>query len=429
MKTLSKKLLIILLVVLITVIGINGLLLYRNITNFSDTQIRLETKQRAEQLASYIEQNMLSDDIDSIFIKELGEVIEMMNVQVAVNIGNRKIPVYNNIPVLILRRIQDNEKLIYSRAYVKNQKGDTLAFITVVEHNNEITYINQLFKAATINSLILGIVILILFFIILYILVNRPLKKVMSAMEDDMPIEFKKSSDWQAVAAVHNTAHKKRIEQKAFQNQFLQNASHELKSPLMNIQGYMEGLEDKLYSQKEASELVASESQRIKQLIDQMIRSSKAEVIETNDLKPEFIDMKSFINDLNKMIPKTIKLVYDSNKKDFYFDKIVLHIIMSNLIQNACRYTKDTIFITYNYLDENKDSYETTNKKGMTQLIVRDNGNGIDSEIQNTLFNRFVKGIDGKTGLGLSIVKRYVETTNGTIKSYNDNGAVFEIIW
>jgi two-component system OmpR family sensor kinase len=62
-------------------------------------------------------------------------------------------------------------------------------------------------------------------------------------------------------------------------------------------------------------------------------------------------------------------------------------------------------------------------------LIVSDDGLGIDPQVKDTLFDRFTMGTGGKTGLGLSIVKEYVEATNGSISAFNDNGAVFKILW
>jgi len=147
-----------------------------------------------------------------------------------------------------------------------------------------------------------------------------------------------------------------------------------------------------------------------------MIRTSKAEVVEQSDICLETIDMTSFIHDLSKMIPKNIHFTYNSTENTIFQDRTILQIIMSNLIQNACRYTKDSIEITYS-------------TQPNVFIKVRDNGPGIDPAIQEKVFQRFVKGIDGKTGLGLSMVKQYVEVTKGTIKAYNDGGAVFEITW
>jgi signal transduction histidine kinase len=184
----------------------------------------------------------------------------------------------------------------------------------------------------------------------------------------------------------------------------------------MNIQGYIEGSEDGIYSQEEANHLILNENERIKVLVEQMIRLSKAESREYSDFRYEDIDIKSFVEDIKTIVPKKIACTLDTNSKTFYFDRTVLEIIMSNLIQNASRYAKANINIKLDISDS-------------IMLIVSDDGLGIDPQVKDTLFDRFTMGTGGKTGLGLSIVKEYVEATNGSISAFNDNGAVFKILW
>ena len=88
--------------------------------------------------------------------------------------------------------------------------------------------------------------------------------------------------------------------------------------------------------------------------------------------------------------------------------------IFSNLLRNAMSYVdSDNGLIEVKKLDENR-------------YLVRDNGPGISEKVIDDIFDPFVKGVGGDTGLGLSIVKKIVETYGGEIKAYNDNGACFE---
>jgi len=59
-------------------------------------------------------------------------------------------------------------------------------------------------------------------------------------------------------------------------------------------------------------------------------------------------------------------------------------------------------------------------------VVFKDNGRGIDEDILPCVFDRFVKGVGGETGLGLSIVEKIVKTYGGTISAANSGGATFE---
>lgn len=68
-----------------------------------------------------------------------------------------------------------------------------------------------------------------------------------------------------------------------------------------------------------------------------------------------------------------------------------------------------------------------TDDKGHA-FLVRDNGSGIPAENLDKIFMPFFKGETGGTGIGLSIVRRIIDTYDGEIKAYNDNGACFEFL-
>jgi len=92
--------------------------------------------------------------------------------------------------------------------------------------------------------------------------------------------------------------------------------------------------------------------------------------------------------------------------------------LISNIISNSLRYTKDIINIKI-YKDNLNVFIEIT-----------DNGDGIDTEIIDHIFDRFIKGKNGKSGIGLSLSKAIVEAHNGNISVVNteEMGAKFLIV-
>lgn len=111
---------------------------------------------------------------------------------------------------------------------------------------------------------------------------------------------------------------------------------------------------------------------------------------------------------------KNVEIVFDTNQEEIIMavDKTKIERIVLNLLSNAIKYSKEAGFV---------DVKINTNFKVMT-LIVEDDGIGIDEKYLDTIFDRFVqinssfnRQSEG-SGIGLSIVKSFVECHNGTIK-------------
>ena len=88
--------------------------------------------------------------------------------------------------------------------------------------------------------------------------------------------------------------------------------------------------------------------------------------------------------------------------------------LFGNLISNAVRYAKETVRLTC------RDS------GGTVAVRVADDGPGVAEEDLPHVFERFYKGKDGKHGIGLAIAQSVAETYRGSLRVWNDNGAVFE---
>ncbi len=209
------------------------------------------------------------------------------------------------------------------------------------------------------------------------------------------------------------------------QLRFIQNASHELKSPLMNIQGYAEGLQAGLFNESEIDEaldIIVSESQRLKSVVEELLFMSR---IEDSGVELEFgiIELDEIINDALRTVYTRIQ------QKELDLQVIIgediairgnystLQRAFANILDNGVRYAKSRILIQCQV--EN------------SQVVVRfvDDGPGFDIKEMPKVFERFFKGEKGSTGLGMAIVKDVMNLHKGEVQIYNydQGGAVVEL--
>ncbi|MFB1099795.1 MULTISPECIES: cell wall metabolism sensor histidine kinase WalK [Bacillaceae] len=211
------------------------------------------------------------------------------------------------------------------------------------------------------------------------------------------------------------------------QRQFFQNASHELKTPLMTIQGYAEGIKDGVFTGKDQEhglEVVVSEIKRLKQLINEMILLAKLDS-EEGIYKEEQIEIEELVNlTIDRALPiasdKNIQLTY--NKLPAIVingDKEKLLRAMMNITSNAIRHAGSQVHISVQ---------PSTIRQ--VEITINDDGPGISEDLLPNMFQRFVKGEGGETGLGLAISRAIVERHNGIIRAGESDlgGASFTII-
>lgn len=200
------------------------------------------------------------------------------------------------------------------------------------------------------------------------------------------------------------------------EKEFLQNISHELKTPLTSIQGYAEAIKDGIYEDRtEPLEVIIDESERLKKLVEEIIYLTK---LETRDdfynyskIKIKFIIEKS-IQKIRGIALKENKNLEVSIEEDFeiYFDEDKLVRAFINIISNCIKYSELNVFIKGKLNDD------------VFILEVFDDGLGFSKEDLKYALNRFYKGEKGGTGLGLSIAKSIIEKSGGSVIIYNKEG-------
>jgi two-component system, OmpR family, sensor histidine kinase ArlS len=207
----------------------------------------------------------------------------------------------------------------------------------------------------------------------------------------------------------------------AGQKQFVADASHELKTPLTVISSYAGMLKrwgrDDSSIRDEAIEAISKESERMQNLIKSMLMLAEAD--QEDWLKPEVFDVVQLTDELSSMLQKTftrlIRIHADAEATGIRInaDKDKIRQLMTILIDNAIKYSKEPIDITI------------SQTRQMVRILVSDKGIGIpEHEIPN-LFERFYR-VDGArrratggVGLGLSIAKRIVDLHDGHIDVFS----------
>ncbi len=209
------------------------------------------------------------------------------------------------------------------------------------------------------------------------------------------------------------------------QSRFIQNASHELKSPLMNIQGYAEGLQAGVFNEveeDEAFEIIVSEAQRLKSVVEELLFISKIDD-ESITVKFDKVDISDVMNEALRTVYTRIQQKEIDLQVIIEEDLIVkgdyssLMRAFANILDNAVRYANERILV-----------------QGLSaekQVVVRivDDGPGFEEKEIPKVFERFFKGEEGSTGLGMAIVKDIINMHKGEVEIYNHStgGAVVEV--
>ncbi|WP_239615305.1 sensor histidine kinase [Cohnella mopanensis] len=205
------------------------------------------------------------------------------------------------------------------------------------------------------------------------------------------------------------------------QKQFFQNASHELKTPLMSIQGYAEGIKDGIFTGDHADkglDVIVKECERLKKIVTEMILLAKLES-EDGIFHMDRVPVRELIVEtLERINPLLVKseLQIEINGLDngqellIYADREKLMQALINILGNAARYAKETIRIQ-----------TSTHAEGI-DIGISDDGEGIPEPLLSQLFQRFAKGKNGETGLGLAISRAIVERCRGRISAHNEPG-------
>ena len=237
-----------------------------------------------------------------------------------------------------------------------------------------------------------------------------------------------------AVIVLHDITRIHRLEE--VRRDFVANVSHELKTPITSIKGFVETLQEGALSKPEEAmrflEIIARHADRLNAIVNDLLSLSRLEedseqrrlFFENAALRPELISAVELAKIKAEKKNITIELICDENITA-KINSILIEQAVLNLIDNAIKYSQDNSTI------------KVIVQKQETEILISvcDSGCGIEKQHLSRIFERFYvvdKGRSrklGGTGLGLSIVKHISQVHGGyvTVESKVNEGSTFTI--
>ncbi|MBI3999352.1 MAG: HAMP domain-containing protein [Candidatus Omnitrophica bacterium] len=255
--------------------------------------------------------------------------------------------------------------------------------------------------------------------------VHLPERKILRANAVGIP---KRESNLSGILVFYNITEIKKLER--LRQDFVANVSHELKTPLTSIKGFIETLSAEALAIPDRAKgflkMMEGDAERLTRLIGDLLELSKIESKEAK-LKLEPINLKEEIDKVLATFESRIreKGITVKNQVNFQVqaDRDRLKQILINLIENAIKFNQS----------DGQIIFQSEPLGDQIKISVEDTGIGIPGEMTSRIFERFFR-VDkarsrelGGTGLGLSIVKHLVEAHGGAVwcESEVDGGSKF----
>jgi len=307
-----------------------------------------------------------------------------------------------------------------------NSKGERYATVFAAA---SVSTVNEFLSTITRLYIFSAIVPIILMFFCIYLMtykLTKPLKQMSEASRAMAKGDFSKripvttDDEIGELAVSFNVMTNSLSQLEGMRKSFVANVSHELKTPMTTIGGFIDGILDGTIEPNKQSyylNIVSEEVKRLSRLVESMLSMSRLETGEFS-LKPELFDLRELLFSIvisqeqrienKKLQIKGLDCLMDLSVNA---DKDLIHQVVYNLVDNAIKFTDEEGYVNFSL---NKDGKSAV-------LTITNSGSGIPEKDLPFIFERFYK-VDksrslGKnsTGLGLYIAKTIITAHKGVI--------------
>lgn len=285
---------------------------------------------------------------------------------------------------------------------------------------------------------VLGVLLLIITLPLLIILTNDIIKPI-RMLEDgvkhinsgdlDFKLRTKKKNEIGQVINSFDVMRRKlkhsiekQIQFEENRKELLLNIGHDLKTPITSIKGHVEGIRDGVANTPEKLDkylnVIYQKSQDMDQLIDDLFLFSKLD-LDNVPFEMSKVKVRPFITDIVSEMRlgwenehQILNLNMNIEDIDIIIDHAQIKRVLVNIIQNSMKYIEK---------EDKKIDITVNESKKFVQIVIADNGIGIDENHLNNIFDRFYRVDEsrnlatGGTGLGLAISKQIINKHGGNI--------------
>ncbi|WP_094545574.1 sensor histidine kinase [Petroclostridium xylanilyticum] len=341
-------------------------------------------------------------------------------------------------PLDITKKIEAGEKhLVFRNSKIVLNSGKIVYLQVIKDMENEYGFMKILFVLMAIADAI-GMMISVLIGFIISKKVLKPIDNITTTAQSISIHDLNKrievigpDDELTRLARTFNEMIDRLQSSFERQSQFVSDASHELRTPISIIQGYINlidrwGKEDRDVLQ-ESIDAIKNETSNMTELIEKLLFLARGESGTQKLVKEEF-----WLNELINEVIKESRIVapnrdISSKQNDsqrVYADKRLLKQMLRALVDNSIKFTSENGKIEINAINNGDNA----------KIIISDNGIGIPEEEIPLIFNRFYR-VDkarargtGGSGLGLPIVKWIVDAHGGSISVKSAAGKGTDII-
>lgn len=440
-----------------------GIILIITITNYWSNQKRIDLDSRAENIAEFIRSNVainqsLDGREDSFSINRAGEITDFLKLYVndagvdviVTNTNARSILVVSNEKNVIsnmivapdavqksimessyfskgtLGGIYDYDRYIAARPIYYNNGKKVMGVVFVTSDMSDIAGFTDMMLKVFVLSAFAALAISILGIGLFSYNLVKPLRQMSQAAKQfgkgDFSIRVSETSNDEIgeLAVAFNNMAESLSSSEQIRKSFVANVSHELKTPMTTISGFIDGILDGTIPPEKQDyylHIVSDEVKRLSRLVRSMLDLSR---IDSGELKLNYqnfdlfstlvtvvitfeqeIDKKNIeIRGLDKITPKNV-----------YGDKDLLHQVVYNLIENAVKFTNEGGYI----------EFDITENSERTDFSITNSGHGIEKAEIGLIFDRFYKTDKSRSkdkkglGLGLYLVRSIIRLHGGDI--------------
>ena len=214
------------------------------------------------------------------------------------------------------------------------------------------------------------------------------------------------------------------VRQDQDQQSFLQNVSHDLKTPVMVIQSYAQSILDGIFPKgnlEGSIDVINSEATKLEKRVHNLLYLNKITYLKGKDLQSESINLTKIVTEQIERIGwRRSEISWQVDLPSIFIEgnREQWEVVWENLLDNQIRYAKSRITI---------NTVEKTDMEKSCLIRLWNDGPPIDSEIVDNVFERYYAGKDGEFGLGLSIVYHILKAHQAKIWVKNEEGVAFYI--